>query len=176
MQTKTIFHTSPISYSQFLASKNKQRHQFKREEGALVDIDFFKHSISNHYQHVYASQKWKNWVYRFLFFAFSLLFVVLGFIILFKTVNFAYGFYFKNPLLIKNGVNFASFALAAAAFAMGAKIHPEKDAMQHIIGKVHRELNHPAKHLQIEFHAILANLTNDIFAPGKRVIYGHLGY
>lgn len=160
MRRKILFKASPISYSQFLPSKGQNMHCLAEVKGSLVDTEFFKRSISLHYQHIYATKKWQNWIYRMIFFSMGLLFLVLGFIIFFKTVNFACGFYFKNCALVKSSINTICFLLAGGAFAIGYKIHPEKEAIQHLVGKVDREMDSPAKHLQIEFNAIIANLSH----------------
>lgn len=167
MQGKTLFKFSPISYSQFLRSEKKEHsflHHFRylaESRDSSIDMEFFKRSISLHYQHVYAAKKWQNWCYRCIFFIFGLLFLVLAGIIFFKTTNFACGLYFKNCFLLKNCINIFCLFLAGGAFAIGYQIHPEKEAMQYLVGKVERELNSPAKHLQIEFNAIIANLSHN---------------
>jgi len=158
MLDKLLFKATPVSYSRFLQRKES------------IDSDFFKRSISIHYQHVYATKKWQNWFYRFIFFGLSLLFLVLGTIIFFKTINFACGIYFKNGLLVKNGVNLLCLLLAGGTFGIGYKIHPEREAIQYLIGKVGRELSHPAKDIQIEFNAIISNLSTD-FIPSKQMFW-----
>jgi hypothetical protein len=168
MLEKTLFKASPVSYSRFLQSKEFHVHCLT-DARESVDIAFFRRSISFHYQHAYAKKKWQNWVYRFIFFGFGLLFLVLGAMIFFKTVNFACGFYIKNCTLVKNGINLLCLLLAGGAFAIGYKIHPEKDAIQYLMGKVERELTHPAKHLQIEFNAIISNLTPESIAPHQTI-------
>lgn len=166
MQSKTLFKTSSsISYSQFLQSKEQHVHCLTDIKDPSVDIEFFKQSISLHYQHEYAKQKWQNWVYRFIFFGFGLLFLVLGIIIFFKTANFACGFYVKNCGFVKNCINIVCLLLAGGAFTTGFRIHPEKEAFEHLVSKVGRELNSPAKHLQIEFNAIIANLSHECVTP-----------
>lgn len=167
MQNKTLFKASPVSYSQFLQSGDKEQQVrcLTEANNASVDIEFFKRSISLHYQHIYATKKWQNWIYRFIFFALSLLFLTLGAIIFFKTVNFTCGLYFKNCILVKNCIDIVCFLFAGGAFIMGYKIHPEKEAIHHLVGKVERELSNPAKHLQIEFNAIIANLSHEWLAP-----------
>ena len=164
MLDKTLFKASSISYSHFLQSKESHKH-YVTETKESVDIDFFRRSISLHYQHAYATQKWQNWIYRLIFFAFGLLFLILGAIIFFKTANFACGIYFKNCTLVKNSVNTLCLFLSLGAFAIGYHIHPKKEAIQYLIGKVERELNYPAKHLQIEFNAIISNLAHEWVAP-----------
>lgn len=164
MLDKMLFKASPISYSRFLQSKEPHIHYLTKARGP-IDIEFFRQSISLHYQHAYATNKWQNWVYRFIFLALGLLFLVLSAIIFFKTVNFACGFYFKNCTLVKNSINLLCLLLSGSAFAIGYKIQPEKDAIQYLIGKVERELNYPAKHLQIEFNAIISNLSHESIAP-----------
>lgn len=167
---KTVFKASPISYSRFLRSQESRIHCLSeiKESSEIkdsIDIEFFRRSISLHYQHAYASKKWQNWIYRFIFFGIGLLFLAMGAIIFFKTVNFACGFYFKNCALVKNSINTFCLLMASGAFVIGYKIHPEKDAMQYLIGKVEKELTQPAKHLQIEFSAIISNLAHTCTAP-----------
>lgn len=170
MVHKTVFKASPVSYSRFLQSKEPRIQCLTgvRESTDVkdsIDIEFFRRSISLHYQHAYASQKWQNWMYRAIFFGIGLLFLAMGTIIFFKTVNFACGFYFKNCSLVKNSINTLCLLMATGAFAVGYKIHPEKEAMQYLIGKVEREFTQPAKHLQIEFNAIISNLSHKCTAP-----------
>ncbi len=171
MTEKILFKTAPISYSRFLKSKqSKETHvHWLTEAKETVDIEFFRQSISLHYQHAYATKKWQNWVYRFVFFSFGLLFLLLSGIIFFKTVNFACGFYFKNCLVVKNCINSFCILLSGGAFTAGYSIHPEKEAIQYLIGKVEKELSHPAKHLQIEFNAIISNLFQDETASHQTV-------
>lgn len=168
MLRKKIFKDAPVSYSHFLQSKEPHIHCLI-EARESVDIEFFRRSISSHYQHVYAKKKWQNWAYRFIFFTLGLIFLTLGFIIFFKTTNFACGFYVKNCALVKNGVDCLCLLLAGGAFAIGYKIHPEKDAIQYLIGKVEKELTHPAKNLQIEFNAIMSNLSHESFSPHQTI-------
>jgi hypothetical protein len=168
MLDKTLFKTSPVSYSRFLQTKEPHVHSLTEARDS-IDIDFFRRSISLHYQHAYATKKWHNWIYRFIFFGLGILFLVLGAIIYFKTINFACGFYFKNCMLVKNGVNTLCLLLAGSSFGIGYKIHPERDAIHYLIGKVERELDHPAKHLQIEFNAIISNLSHEYMAPHQTI-------
>jgi hypothetical protein len=156
-----LFKNSPISYSKFLQSKEDRIHvhALTTVKDPAVDVEFFRRSISLHYQHVYATKKWQNGIYRFIFFGFGLLFLAFAAIIFFKTVNFTCGIYFKDCALVKNYINVICLFLAGCAFITGYKIHPEKDAMHYLIGKVEREGNCPEKHLQIEFNAIIANLS-----------------
>ena len=184
---KSLFKTSPISYSRFL--RKKRTHIYIREEleeqgeflnhnesleqiksieendsineSDSVDVDFFRRSIFLHYQHSYARKKWQSWVYRFIFFGLSVLFIALGLIIFFKTVNFAYGFYFKNTVFVKNAINVLCLLFGGSAFLIGLKIHPEKEAINYLFGKVERELTAPAKKLQVEFNAILSSLKEE---------------
>ena len=165
MQEKVMFKASSTSYSQFLESKEQHMRHLNQSHSVSVDIEFFRRSISLHYQHLYATKKLQNMFYRSLFFGFGLLFLALGTIIFFKTTNYACGLYFANCGMIKNCINFCCLMLAAGAFAFGYKIHPEKEAIRFLVSKVEKEFNSPAKHLQIEFNAIFANLSNEWIAP-----------
>jgi uncharacterized membrane protein YbhN (UPF0104 family) len=169
MHEKMLFKASSTSYSQFLQSKEPHIHCLSAPTDASVGIEFFRRSVSLHYQHVYATKKWQNWLYRFIFFSFGILFLVLGTIIFFKTANFACGFYFSNCAIVKNCINITCLLLACGAFAFGYKIHPEKEAIRYLVGKVERELNSPAKQLQIEFNAIFANLSHEWMAPQQTI-------
>ncbi len=160
MKAKNMFKEASISYSQFLQAKETHIHSLTEPTSDSVDIEFFRRSVSLHYQHVYATKKWQNWLYRFIFFAFGLLFLMLGTLIFFKTTNYACGLYFKNCVMVKNCINFLCVLLAGGAFAMGYQIHPEKEAIRYLVGKVERELKNPAKQIQIEFNAIFANLSS----------------
>jgi hypothetical protein len=165
MFDKKLFKNSSFSYSQFLQSKNPHVHYLSEATDSSVDIEFFKRSLTLHYQYIYVTEKRHNWIYRSIFFGFSLLFFVLAILIFFKTVNFACGVYFKDSLLVKNCINSLCFALAGGSFFIGYKIHPEKDAMQYLMGKVQRDWNDPAKHLHIEFNTLMANLSHERMAP-----------
>lgn len=156
---KKMFNNNSVSYSQFL--HHPRVHSLTESPEGVVDSEFFKRSVSLHYQHAYAAKKWQNWVYRLLFFGFSLLFVMLGALIYSKTTNFTCGFYVSNCGMIKNFVNMSCFFLAAGALTIGYKIHPEKDAIRYLVGKVEKELNHPTKQLQIEFSAIFRNFSDE---------------
>jgi hypothetical protein len=161
MQNKMLFNSCPVSYSQFLQPENKEHYVqvLTGATNAALDSDFFKRSIAMHYQHFYVTKKRQNWIYRLLFFGFALLFLILAMMIFFKTVNFACSLYFKNGVMVKNLVDLVCLLFAGSAFTIGYKIHPERDAMRDLVGKVEREMSHPAKHLQIEFNAIIANLS-----------------
>jgi hypothetical protein len=165
---KRFFRKSPISYSQFLQSRGGHIHHLTEAKEA-VDIEFFRRTLSMHYQNVYATKKWQNWLYRLLFFTFGLLFLVFGVIIFFKTANFACGFYFKNCLLVKNCIDVFCLLMAVGAFAIAYKIHPEKEAVHYLMGKVEKELKHPEKNLQVEFDAILSNLSQEYLTPHQTV-------
>lgn len=168
MLTKTAFKNVNISYSQFLPTKKHPVHCLIDPPSVSVDIEFFKRSISLHYQHIYAIQKWKNWCYRFIFFSLSLTFLCLGGMIFFKTNNPMAGIYFNhNGLFIKNFINIVCFILAMGTFTLGYKIHPEKEAIQHLFNIFDKQLEGPAKHVQIEFNAIFANLSDVGSNPSK---------
>jgi len=160
MTEKSVFKTSSTSYSQFLRSKEARIHCLS-EPDVSIDIDFFRRSIAFHYQHVYATKKWQNWLYRFIFFSFSLLFAVLSIMIFFKVANHHCGFYFGDCSTAKNCVNISCLLLSGSALALGYKIHPEKEAIRYLASKIEKELNGPAKQVQIEFNAIFANLSHD---------------
>ena len=164
MQNKKLLKASSTSYSQFLQAKHPV-HCLTEPAKTPIDIEFFKRSVSLHYQHVYARTKWQNAIYRGIFFAFSFLFIVLGLMIFFKTTNPICSIYFGNCSLIKNWVNLFCVLLSAGAFTLGYKIHPEKEAIKHLVKKVENELSGPAKQIQIEFHAILANLSHQWVKP-----------
>jgi hypothetical protein len=134
------FKFSPLRYWNRL----KKQHVYCLTEvkDTSIDIEFFRQSISLHYQHLYVKKKWQNWIYRFIFFSFSLMFLILGIIIFYKTANFACGYYFKDCVMVKNCINFVCLLLAGGAFIMGYKIHPEKEAIHYLISKVNTELNH----------------------------------
>lgn len=161
MIEKNAFKTSSTSYSQFLRSKKAHIHCLTEPSDMSIDIDFFKRSIAFHYQHMYATKKWHNWLYRFIFFGFSVVFAVLGILIFFKVANHSCGYYFSECSIAKNCVNVCCLLLSGSAFALGYQIHPEKDAIRHLVSKVEKELNSPAKQLQIEFNAIFANLSHE---------------
>ncbi|MFI0434490.1 MAG: hypothetical protein ACH350_02025 [Parachlamydiaceae bacterium] len=172
MENKKLFKTTsfkftPISYTRFLPSSSLSRSLDQSTE--KMDADFFKRSISLHYQHAYASKKWQNWIYRIIFFGFGFLFLLLSAIIFHKTSNFSCSIYFKNCLFVKNSINILCLLLAGGAFIVGYKMHPKKEAIQYLIGKIERELNQPAKHLQIEFNAIISNLSHEWAAPHQTV-------
>lgn len=169
MLQRSFLKNSSISYSHFLQPKKTHIHHLT-EARDCVDIEFFRRSISLHYQHVYASKKCQNWIYRLTFFCFGFLFLILSTIIFFKTVNFACSMYFKDSILVKNGVNALCFLLAGSSFGLGYKIHPEKEAIHFLMGKVERELQHPSKNLQLEFHAIISNLVHD-WKPSHQTIW-----
>lgn len=165
MLGKTLFKASSTSYSQFLQKGQQHIHCLTKPTDDTLDIEFFRRSVSLHYQHVYATKKWQNWFYRFIFFGFALLFSILGVIIFFKTANHACGLYFSDCGTVKNCINFSCFLLAVGAFVFGYKIHPEKEAIRYLVGKVERELKSPAKQLQMEFNAIFANLSTEWMSP-----------
>lgn len=161
---KTLLKASSTSYSQFLQPK-QPAHSLNDQAKATVDIDFFKRSVSLHYQHLYAAKKWHNTLYRFIFFGFSFLFIILGLIIFFKTTNPICSIYFGNCSLVKNWINMLCMLLSISSFTLGYKIHPEKEAIRHLVKKMESELNSPAKQLQIEFHAIFDNLSHQWIEP-----------
>lgn len=170
MLGKIVFKRGSTSYSQFLQSE-KHAHSF-HSPNSSVDIEIFRRSISLHYQHVYATQKWQNWIYRFIFFGFGLLFLALGSIIFFKTTNYVCSFYFSNNCVaIKNGINFFCLLLATCAFVFGYKIQPEREAIRYLVGKVAKEFSTPAKQLQIEFNAIFDNLSNNWLTPSPHTTW-----
>lgn len=148
---KNLIKSESTSYSQFL------KHKPLVEDA--IDINFFKRSVSLHYQHHYAAKKRHNSLYRFVFFGFSLMFCVFGVLIFFKTINPACSIYLGNCSLIKNSVNALCMLLSIGSFFIGYKIHPEKEAIKHLVKKIENELYSPAKHLQIEFNAIIGNLS-----------------
>lgn len=160
-----MFTHHSTSYSKFLNSKEPHFHCLT-DHAVSVDIEFFRRSISLHYQHVYAAQKWQNHFYRCLFYGLGLIFLVLGILIFFKTTNYMCGVVFKHyGIWIKNGINLTCLMMASGSFFAGYKIHPEKEAIRHLVRKVERELNAPTKELQIEFNAIFANLSYDRSSP-----------
>lgn len=121
----------------------------------------FKLSISQYYRQIFTAQKFQNRLYRAVFFCFGLLFLALGFAIFFKTINFSCGVYFKNCTLLKHCINLFSFALAGSALIVSYKINPEQDAIQYLADKVERELNYPARDLEIEFNAFISGADLD---------------
>src|ERR1700692_2109671 len=106
MPDKRLLNNSSTSYSQFLKSKDHHVHYLNEQTMDSVDFDFFRRSVSLHYQHAYAENKWKNIFYRSIFFGFSFLFFILGIIIFFKTTNPICSIYLGNCSIIKNWVNF----------------------------------------------------------------------
>ncbi len=170
MQNKTLFNGCSISYSQFLQSKEQAIHSLRLTEAKnfLIDIEFFRRSISVPDQNLYAKKKRQNKAYRSTFFGFSLIFLILSIIIFYKTANFTCGYYFKNCLIIKNCINCISLLLAGGAFALGYKIYPKKEIVHDLIGKGEKELTFPAKQWQIEFNAIIAHLSKEWITPHKR--------
>ena len=59
--------------------------------------------------------------------------------------------------------------LRTTGLAERYQIHPEKEAIHYLVGKVEKELKNPAKHLQIEFNAIIANFSHEWLAPHQTV-------
>lgn len=159
LEKKLLNKGSPVSYSHFLHPQNHSYTLLEEARNASIDREIFKRSISQHYQQIYNTQKWKNWFYRCVFVGFGLLFIALGVAIFFKTINFACGFYFKNGDMLKNCLNIVCFFLAGIAFAIGYHTQPEKEAIQYLIDKIERNFHHPEKHLQIEFNTIIANIS-----------------
>jgi hypothetical protein len=148
---------------QITVQKNENSNHF-------LDISFFKRSIFAYYQHIYKKEKNKNIFYRCVFFGLCFLFAGLGALILFKSPNFISGIYFKNHAsTMKGAMNMVCFLFAATAFFSGYYIHPEKEAMQFLIGKVERELKSPEKSLQMEFNSIFANLPEEMFSSEKLI-------
>lgn len=156
-----MFKDVSTSYSQFLQSKEHRAQLLTESTDSGIDNELFKRSVFLNYQYLYVTKRWQNWLYRLIFFGFSFLFIFLAWMIFTQTTNYTCGIYFKNCFLLKNWVNFISFILAAGSFMIGYKIHPEKDAIQYLVGKVEKELKSPAKQLQIEFHAFFAKLQNN---------------
>lgn len=137
-----------VSYSQFL-----QKHQITQlpyQKDSLRDVDFFKRSISGHYQHVYANQKWRNWLYRVVFFGFSLLFLIFGVLIYFKTANFTCGFYLNQCSSIKDYLNIGCLLLATGSFGISYMIQPENDAFHYVVNKIEKDMPYPVKELEID--------------------------
>jgi hypothetical protein len=97
-----------------------------------------------------------------IFYAFSGLFFIFGIVIFFKTVNPACGLYFIDCSLIKNWINLLCVLFSTGAFAVGYLIHPEKEAIKYLVKKVERELHAPARRIQIEFNAIVADLSRNL--------------
>lgn len=157
------------SYSQFLQT-NTQLHQFTETSDSFVDIEFFRRSISIHYQNLYATKKRQNILYRFLFFGFGILFLILGILIFFKTTNAACGLFFGNCSVIKNCVDGVCLLFSSVAFTVGYIIHPEKDAIHHLVSRVERELKNPVKQLQVEFNAIFKHFSQE-WAPAQQPMY-----
>lgn len=153
-----------VSRNNFLKKSQKRKDQLTVQyttaimRSSIIDFGFFKKSIAYHYQHLYASKKWLNWIYQFVFLGFGILFLIFAIIIFFKTGNHNLGFYFTDSFYVKNGVNATCLFLSIAAFLAGYQIHPEREAMHHLLSKIQGDLNVPEKHMQIEFNAILANM------------------
>jgi hypothetical protein len=144
--------------------------QTKEFASHFLDINFFKKSIFAYYQHIYKKEKNKNIFYRCVFFSLCFLFMGLGALILLKSPNFISGFYFRNHAGTMKGVmNMLCFFCAGIAFFSGYYIHPEKEAMQYLIGKVEREFKSPEKSLQMEFNHIFANLPEEMFSSKKLI-------
>jgi hypothetical protein len=158
MQNQFMLKTTSTSYSQFLQPKNRQMH-YITEPDLVVDINFFKKSISSHYQHLYKAKKWQNMLYRFAFFAFGLLFFVLGVLIFFKTTNYLFGFYFSNAALVKSSINLSCLLLAGSSFTTGYFIHPENEAILYLARKVEKELSTPIRQLHLELNEIFTNIS-----------------
>lgn len=149
MLYKKIFKNSSTSYSQFLTKKS--RAYLNIPSISTVNFDFFKRSATFHYQHLYAEKKSQNVFYRAIFFSFSLIFMILGIMIFFKTTNPSCSIYFGNCSMIKDCVNAICLMLAGCSFALGYFLNPEKEAIKYLIKKVKNELKQPTKNLQIEF-------------------------
>lgn len=153
---KNFITKNKTSYSQFL-----QQHQFSRVSSSsetLVDVDFFRRSISLHYQHLYTYQKRQNGIYRAIFFGFSLLFLIFSFLIYFKTVNFTCGFYLGQCLSIKNYLNTGCLLLAGVAFGIGYLIEPEKEALSYLVRKVENDMHHPVGQLKLDIFNVISCL------------------
>lgn len=157
MLEERLLTDSSTSYSQFLQTK-PMLFASSDNRKSPIDIDFFKRAVS--LQHFYAATKRQNFVYRFIFFGFSFLFTVFGLMIFFKTANPLCSLTFGDGYFVKNLVNLFCILLSGGAFVLGYKIHPEKEAIKHLVKKVESELRAPAKQIQIEFHAIMANLSH----------------
>lgn len=153
---KNFMTRNKISYSQFL-----QQHQFSHlspSNETLVDVDFFRRSISLHYQHLYTHQKWQNGVYRAIFFGFSLLFLIFSLLIYFKTVNFTCGFYLDQCISIKNYLNIGCLLFAGGAFGIGYLIKPEKEALSYLVRKVENDMHHPVGQLKLDLFSVISCL------------------
>ncbi len=144
-----------MPYSHFNASNNLPIFSHPTDS---IDDERVKSAFALHCQHVYAAKKWQNWIYKGIFFAFGMLFLALSLIIFFKTVNFTGAIFFKNCTLIKHSINLLSIGLSLLSFMISYKIQPKKEAIQALSHKIKRELKHPPKEIQIEFHTIASHL------------------
>ncbi|WP_068467940.1 hypothetical protein [Candidatus Protochlamydia phocaeensis] len=160
MTDKRIFFnpSHSISYSKFLHTY-RHAHPLKQEKTeTIVDIDFFRRSISLHYHYVYTFKRRQHKAYRIIFFGFALLFFILSIFIYFKTANYACTLYFSQGDLMKNCIDALCLLLAFAAFGMGYTTNPDKEALRFIVKKVEKELRNPAKHVHIELNDLFKHL------------------
>ncbi len=164
---KSMFVNTPsTSYSQFLYS-NKHTHFLTEPPETFLNIELFRRSVFLHYQNVYTKIRWQNWLYRIIFFSLSLIFLICSLVIYFKTANFLCNFYFKHADMVKNAIDCGCLFMAGSSFAIGYMIHPEKEAMHYLAGKVGKEFNHSAKQLQNELNAFFRNLSQEWVLPDQ---------
>ncbi len=78
-------------------------------------------------------EKLKNLLYKYVFLGLSSLFVVLGFLVFFKTPNFMSGLYFNNhAFVLKDGITMICLFFGIGSFVSGHSIRSEKKDRQTI--------------------------------------------
>jgi hypothetical protein len=140
MNNKLIFKTNPISYSQFLDSKNSLN---EKKEQSGTDLQLFKYSQTSphHFHRIYASKKKEGMIYQLIFYSLSILFIFLGCVIYVKTTNWKCDFYLGNSELAKLLCYSFCLLLSASTFGIGLSIYPEKETVQAVIHKSKKHLN-----------------------------------
>lgn len=128
---------------------------------SAVDINFFKHSLPLHDHNAYLLKIRECWIYRLIFFGFSLFFIFLAIMIYFKTANFMCTLYFSNSFFVKNFVNCSCLLLASCSFAIGYIIRPEQEALHYLFGRVEQRFSSAAKHWEKEINSIFQSFAEE---------------
>jgi hypothetical protein len=151
MLNKNIFvNITSNSYSKFL--------NYTNSKSSSLHPDPLERAISIHYKTAFLQRKNQNWVQLCLFYALALFFAFCAVLIYSKTPNFNCGIYFKNCEIVKNSVDFLCVALSLAALAIGSRIRPKTEALNHLAYKIQQELNDSSCHIQIELNSLFHDL------------------
>ena len=130
--SKFISKLSTISYSKFLENN---RH-------VSENSNFFNQKkFPFHYHYLFKSKKKELHIQRFFFFGLSILFILLGFFLYFKTYNFNQIHLFIPSDGLKRALEGICLIASASSFSIGWWSKPEQEAWFEVAHRLYKDSN-----------------------------------